>query len=240
MYSESGLELKSCVNLASNEKYSAVPPDQRFIYIPHVVGREVPLVDIAPLGKPVVLKTLSQKPKVFELINFFDDNEAEFLINNALALRSETHRLKRSTTGSENILVDSKRTSESAFDISSSVALLLKKRTIKMLRYGLYDETVMDGFQILRYNVSAAYNDHYDYIDSSSDPKYDSYRGGTNRFATVLFYLNTVEEGGETMFPNADGPPERVHTIEEGPEGNQEYIFGLEYFTDDHTMLLIS
>jgi hypothetical protein len=187
------------------------------MFTPYELGAETQLADMTPLGRdrPVTLKAISQRPKVFEILNFFDEADADFLISNALSIRSETHRLKRSTTGSENILKDRKRTSEGAFDISSPVAMKLKRRTQELLRYGPYDETVMDGFQILRYNVSAAYNNHVDYIESSSGPAYDTTNGGTNRFATVLFYLNTVEEGGETVFPNSPTPPEFVHMVED-------------------------
>ncbi|CAM9296606.1 unnamed protein product, partial [Ectocarpus fasciculatus] len=180
-----------------------VPASQRFVFIPLELGAQIELPDLTPLDQPITLRTMSQKPKIFEIENFFSASDAEYLINNALGIRSETHRLKRSTTGSENVLVDRKRTSESAFDVSSPIAMKLKRRSLELLRYERYDETVMDGFQILRYNVSAAYNTHYDYIESSRDGKYDSARGGTNRFATILLYLNDVEEGGETVFPNS-------------------------------------
>lgn len=183
------------------------------MFTPFELGRETELADMIPLGRPVVLKAISQKPKVFEILNFFDEADADFLITNALSIKDEVHRLKRSTTGSENVLVDRKRTSESAFDVSSSVAMKLKRRTQEMLRYSPYDETVMDGFQVLRYNVSGAYNSHFDYIESSTDSNYDTVRGGTNRFATVLFYLNTVEEGGETVFPSSPTQPEFVHMV---------------------------
>lgn len=219
LYTEYGTVVSTCTELRAFPFFSIVTHQQRFMFTPFEVGKEIELADISPLGKPVILKTISQQPKIFEIINFFDEADADFLIANALSIRSETHRLKRSTTGSENILVDRKRTSESAFDISSSVAMKLKRRTQELLRYGPYDETVMDGFQILRYNVSGAYNTHFDYIESSSGPMYDSVNGGTNRFATVLFYLNTVEEGGETVFPNSRTPAEYVHMVEDKLDG---------------------
>lgn len=202
LHSPSGQIVNTCSELHL-PYYSIVPASQRFVFIPLELGAQIELPDLTPLDQPITLRTMSQKPKIFEIENFFSASDAEYLINNALGIRSETHRLKRSTTGSENVLVDRKRTSESAFDVSSPIAMKLKRRSLELLRYERYDETVMDGFQILRYNVSAAYNTHYDYIESSRDAKYDSARGGTNRFATILLYLNDVEEGGETVFPNS-------------------------------------
>ena len=113
--------------------------------------------------------------------------------------------------------MDRKRTSETAFDINSPVAMKLKRRSQELLRYTPYDETVMDGLQLLRYNLSCAYNSHLDYIESSNDIKYDTSRGGTNRFATILFYLNTVPEGGETVFPNSRAKPD-VYMVDDAPE----------------------
>ena len=30
--------------------------------------------------------------------------------------------------------------------------------------------------------------------------------GGTNRFATILYYLSDIDEGGETVFPLSNAP----------------------------------
>ena len=58
---------------------------------------------------------------------------------------------------------------------------------------------------MLRYNISAAYVPHYDWIDPDTEKThnnhdYDSANKGTNRFLTIFLYLSDVEEGGETVF----------------------------------------
>ena len=59
-----------------------------------------------------------------------------------------------------------------------------------------------EGFQVLRYAEGAEYRPHYDFFDPRL-PGTDQYtKAGGNRVATVLFYLNDVEEGGETVFPD--------------------------------------
>lgn len=78
-----------------------------------------------------------------------------------------------------------------------------------------------DGLQILRYNVSTAYNSHLDYIEDKSgqlEHDFDSSGTGGNRFATILMYMSDLEpeDGGETVFPKAWPPQlpveERVST----------------------------
>lgn len=60
-----------------------------------------------------------------------------------------------------------------------------------------YNEQLTDGLQVLRYNKTKAYNTHLDYLDDNGGGHdYDSAGLGSNRFATVLFYLSDVEEGG--------------------------------------------
>ena len=61
-----------------------------------------------------------------------------------------------------------------------------------------------DGLQVLRYNTSRAYIAHLDYLDDNdSGHDYDSRHAGSNRFATILFYLSTPSSGG------AKAPPPR-------------------------------
>ena len=62
-------------------------------------------------------------------------------------------------------------------------------------------EDNQEGFQILHYVDGQKYEPHHDYFHDkvNSSPT----RGG-QRIATVLMYLTTVDEGGETVFPNAD------------------------------------
>jgi hypothetical protein len=85
---------------------------------------------------------------VFRIYNFFTEEDSEALIANALKLTEEDYRLKRSSTGTNGYTLDDKRTSENAFDLSSPVALALKKRCFQLLGIHPYEETWADGLQV--------------------------------------------------------------------------------------------
>lgn len=53
-----------------------------------------------------------------------------------------------------------------------------------------------EGLQILRYGPGAEYKAHHDYFEPASPALQKG-----QRVATVIMYLNDVEEGGETEFP---------------------------------------
>ncbi|MCX7125655.1 MAG: 2OG-Fe(II) oxygenase, partial [Gammaproteobacteria bacterium] len=58
-----------------------------------------------------------------------------------------------------------------------------------------------EGLQILHYKKDAEYKPHFDYFPTEkSGSKIHVARGG-QRVATLILYLNNVEEGGETIFP---------------------------------------
>lgn len=96
----------------------------------------------------MVLETLSTSPRVFRIYNFFTEEDSEALIANALKLTEEDFRLKRSSTGTNGYSIDDKRTSENAFDLSSDVAMTLKKRCFELLGIQPYEETWADGLQV--------------------------------------------------------------------------------------------
>jgi prolyl 4-hydroxylase len=59
-----------------------------------------------------------------------------------------------------------------------------------------------EGLQILHYHIGGEYKPHYDYFppqDTGSDPHLAT---GGQRQATLIIYLNDVEQGGETIFPD--------------------------------------
>ena len=57
-----------------------------------------------------------------------------------------------------------------------------------------------EGMQVLHYVNGQKYEPHHDYFHDTVNPQKSN---GGQRVATMLMYLTTVEEGGETVFPNS-------------------------------------
>ena len=172
-------------------------------------------------------------PRVFEIHDFFSPIEADELIGKSEQETSATHKLHRSTTGSTDGQISSRRTSENAWDTHGKLALKIKRRCLSMLGMDEYWESHTDGLQILRYKNMQAYTTHPDYLDlnTAENYNYNSSNVGGNRFATVLLYMSDLEEdaGGETVFEHgwpADLPedkrlskPEALRELRASPSG---------------------
>lgn len=61
-----------------------------------------------------------------------------------------------------------------------------------------------ESFHLLKYENGQEYKPHFDFFDPSL-PGMSNFLGTAGqRTATVLLYLETPEQGGETIFPDAD------------------------------------
>jgi prolyl 4-hydroxylase len=58
-----------------------------------------------------------------------------------------------------------------------------------------------EGLQILKYLVGGEYKPHYDYFPPALPGSAVHIARGGQRIATLIIYLNTVSDGGETIFP---------------------------------------
>ena len=95
------------------------------MFAPSYVGEifELPHVHHPANPNPVALHVLSVSPKVFDVVDFFEEDESKAIVDKALKETSETHRIKRSSTGASGYNVNRQRTSENGFDTHGAAAV---------------------------------------------------------------------------------------------------------------------
>ncbi|WP_102693870.1 2OG-Fe(II) oxygenase [Rummeliibacillus pycnus] len=128
-----------------------------------------------------------EKPLVVVLGSVLDDEECDVLIQLA------KERLQRSKIGGTREVSDI-RTSNGAFltDINNDLLARVQKRVSVIMGIPIEHG---EGLHILNYQPGQEYKEHFDYFASTSKA------ASNNRIATLVIYLNDVEEGGNTFFP---------------------------------------
>ncbi|PWA72969.1 oxoglutarate/iron-dependent dioxygenase [Artemisia annua] len=139
---------------------------------------------------------LSWEPRAFVYHNFLSKEECEYLINLA-----KPHMAK-------STVVDSTTGKSKDSRVRTSSGTFLRRGRDKIIRnieQRIADFTFIpvehgEGLQVLHYEEGQKYEPHFDYFLDEFNTK-----NGGQRIATVLMYLSDVEEGGETVFPDAHG-----------------------------------
>jgi len=157
-------------------------------------------------GIPILLESVSDKPRVFRVFNMFSTEEANGIIDNAVKEGLERSTVGSGKNGQDSAKKDHGRTSENSWDSESPGATAMISRSFQLTNIE-QDDAKRDGLQVVRYTPGQGYNTHPDYFEPSDDKDFNfsPYSGGSNRFATVFMYLNNVTEGGFTAFPRAPG-----------------------------------
>lgn len=145
------------------------------------------------------VEVLSWSPRLFLFHHFLTHEECDYLI-----ARAEPS-LQRSTVvdyNSEQSKVDEARTSRGTFIHDNDPIIRNIERKIALITQMPLENG--ESLQILHYSLNAEYKPHFDYFDQETTGGSTHFNRGGQRVATILMYLNTPEEGGETIFPTAD------------------------------------
>ena len=168
--------------------------------VPGLYGGDGVQVELETLTAPSA-DARSSDPRVFYVHHFLSPAEADEFVRFSTAPENP-YPMAKSTGGTHKAWNQggdgaqlSTRTSENAFDVTTTNARDVKRRAFRLLRMGEYSEALADGIQILRYELGQAYVAHHDYFPpaQSADHQWDPVQGGSNRFATVFLYLSDVE-----------------------------------------------
>lgn len=144
---------------------------------------------------PVLLRV--DKPVVAILGNVLSDAECDELIQRS------ADKLQRSTTvdpakGTFDVI--SGRTSEGTFFPINADAFIarLDRRVSELMNCPVAHG---EGLQILHYNPGGEYRPHFDYFAPGDPGSQAPMAVGGQRVSTLIMYLNAVEQGGATVFP---------------------------------------
>lgn len=139
----------------------------------------------------------STNPEIIIFSNFLSLEECDSLIGLSQK-RLVSSEVIDATTGANVIHPD--RTSNNSFYQLGETPLLQK---IESRISHLLDIPVEngEGLQVLNYPPERQYKPHYDFFSSGNAESLHLKKGG-QRIGTFIMYLNDVEAGGETTFPN--------------------------------------
>ncbi|URD71960.1 P4Hc [Musa troglodytarum] len=120
--------------------------------------------------------------------------ECEYIIQLAKPHMKKSTVVNSTTGGSEDSSV---RTSSGMF-LQRGRDKIIRSIEKRIADYTFIPVEHGEGLQVLHYEVGQKYEPHLDYFADEFNTK-----NGGQRIATFLMYLSDVEEGGETVFPNA-------------------------------------
>jgi len=151
-----------------------------------------------PGGRTVPVLMRLQRPVFALLANLLDSAECDQLI--ALA----RPRLRASTVaaaGESNAIVDDRTSEGMFFRLGETPLIAALDERISAIMGSPVDHG--EGLQVIRYGVGAKTTPHFDFLIPSHGDNEQSLRRSGQRISTLVAYLNDVERGGETVFPEA-------------------------------------
>ena len=140
----------------------------------------------------------SADPIVYLVSDFLKDEECEAFIDAAQG------KLKVSTVISKDKFIQHEsRTSENCWleHDANEIVHEVSKRLSILVQMPIRNA---EQYQVVYYRAGAEYKPHYDSFDYDSEEGKENWEPGGQRVITALAYLNNVDEGGGTGFPNLD------------------------------------
>jgi prolyl 4-hydroxylase len=149
------------------------------------------------IGKPWSVIIGLQKPVIQVYSNVLSSEECDQLIEISRS------KLTQSTTvdnESGAALPHEHRTSRGTFFQLKENAFIqsIDERLSEIMNLPLENG---EGLQVLNYQTNGEYKPHFDYFPEEHAGSSVHIKKGGQRVATLILYLNDVEEGGETIFP---------------------------------------
>ncbi|PFX19856.1 Transmembrane prolyl 4-hydroxylase [Stylophora pistillata] len=199
-----------------------------FKVLPRLNGVKVGHVQKRQLspGKMYVIKTLSLRPPIFEIPDFLSNDECQTMVSLASREGLDTSEVQDPETGinieptneatfhswdyNNDGVIDKVEVMHNLVDLSDlyfseeDIAKIVASLT-KLPRAAIEES---EELQVVHYHPEGHYHCHHDSQDIEPNVPCCAFRDRRHcrlcRYITVLYFLNDVEEGGETAFPVAD------------------------------------
>jgi prolyl 4-hydroxylase len=154
---------------------------------------------IRTFDKTVKVSKYVEKPRILLLDDVLSAEECDELIARSLPKLVQSSTMDRD---SGSYVPHKDRTSESAYHGGYDEFLNRINRRFS----DIMDIPLSHGeeIQVVRYQPMGEYKAHWDYFPPIDPGSQKEFARGGQRISTLLMYLNDVEEGGATYFPNAD------------------------------------
>lgn len=181
-------------HLAERARQQALPPP---VPVPEPALEGAPSQLRAGDRTVQVLMSL-RHPRVVLFGGLLSDAECDELVASAAPRMARSETVVLGTGGSE---VHDSRTSRGMFFARGETPLCqrIEQRIAALLRWPVAHG---EGLQVLHYAPGAEYKPHYDYFDPTQPGMASVLQRGGQRVGTLVMYLNTVERGGGTVFPD--------------------------------------
>jgi prolyl 4-hydroxylase len=137
-------------------------------------------------------------PEVVVLEHVLTDAECDALIDLSRPKLSRSTTVDPATGGYKVIAA---RSSEGTFFLRGENTLVTSIEKRLSVLTGMPIENG-EGLQILHYGVEGEYQPHFDYFEPKEAGSAAHLRRGGQRVSTLIMYLNNVDAGGETIFPD--------------------------------------
>jgi len=151
------------------------------------------------------------KPDIVVLENLLSADECTALIADACR-KLQPSTIVDPESGSRRIIAE--RSSEGALFQRGATPLLqaIEQRIAALLQWPVENG---EGIQVLHYHPGGEYRPHFDYFPPANPGSMQHTRTGGQRVATLIMYLNDVEAGGATIFPDVgiDVTPRRGSAV---------------------------
>lgn len=164
------------------------------------------------VGDGLSLEVASVTPRVFVIKNFLSKEQCQEIIqqgqkqglvlstlHSSSANNAERTRDTSTRSSSNSWLTrDHSDLTETVYQRAAMVTHIDPDLMQKFHETRPEHHSIAESLQVVRYKKGEEYTPHHDFV---YPPVNDRFQG--TRFATLLIYLNTVKDGGETRFPRA-------------------------------------